>query len=221
MQNSKTMKAAFIFYLLLGLAQLSFAQAKDQFELSEEASLEIVKSTEFQKVVTLQNEFLDKIDRAVKRGTPLDVIQKAFLKAVGTNNYEPVYLMLFENVQNGSLFFENLAASKRAFVEANRLYENKQTFSCLTCSRSVIEEINIFFKFFDVFNENRLVIYTENAAVKSLPTCGSWWNQIKLVGCSALCSVTSGGVGAIACVWSCWCSFCTKNSAVANVICAQ
>ena len=51
------------------------------------------------------------------------------------------------------------------------------------------------------------------------PVCGSYWQQVKLAACAALCSASTAGAGTVLCGWACWCMFCTQSSAVAGVIC--
>jgi len=62
--------------------------------------------------------------------------------------------------------------------------------------------------------------YDQRSAVKKI-VCGSYWNQVKLGLCAAGCGVTTAGLAAGLCGWGCWCTFCTKNSALATAICAD
>lgn len=62
--------------------------------------------------------------------------------------------------------------------------------------------------------------YNQRSAVKKI-VCGSYWNQVKLSLCAAGCGVTTAGLAAGLCGWGCWCTFCTKNSALATAICAD
>jgi hypothetical protein len=51
------------------------------------------------------------------------------------------------------------------------------------------------------------------------PTCGSWWQQAKLITCAALCSVSTAGAGTVLCGWACWCMLCPTNSELSKIIC--
>jgi hypothetical protein len=55
----------------------------------------------------------------------------------------------------------------------------------------------------------------------AIPTCGSWWNQLKLGACALLCSVTTAGIATPFCGWLCWCEFCRHHSALGERICAN
>jgi hypothetical protein len=86
----------------------------------------------------------------------------------------------------------------------------------------LIDETNYFFDNFQTFNTYRFVSAAqqiENGILR--PVCGSYWNQLKLGICAAGCGVVSGGLAAGLCGWGCWCTFCTRNSALATVICAN
>lgn len=204
---------------------ITFAQTDTSFKLSEEASMEIVQSIEFQNIFKLKNEFLDKISNAVNQGIPLDSIRVAAIDAVENNNNQQIYSMLFSDYNSGVAFFNNLSQAKKIFRDKYAFIEqNKEKFMCTTCSKTLSEEVNFLFKNFNAFNNNR---YTPGAGLsgeKTAPTCGSWWNQIRLGVCAAACGVVTVGtvgLGTAACGWGCWCTFCTKNSAVASVICAD
>jgi hypothetical protein len=52
------------------------------------------------------------------------------------------------------------------------------------------------------------------------PVCGSYWQQVKLLSCMALCSVATGGWGTVLCGWACWCMLCPE-SVTGDLICAN
>lgn len=177
-----------------------------------------MQSSEFQNVILKQNQVLDTITNALNRGISLQSIRTATLDAIQNNNYQSIYSLLFSSSQSGDAFFNELVNAKTAFVLQNGfIMENQQTFTCSTCFSTLTDQANYFFDNFQTFNSYR---YSPTGS-NSKPTCGSWWNQVKLVACAALCGVSTAGIGAGVCGWGCWCTFCTKNSAVANVICAN
>ena len=205
---------------------ITFAQTDNIFMLSEEASKEIVKSPEFQNVFKLQNEFLDKISNAVNQGIPLESIRTATIDAVENNNNKPVYSMLFSDYQSGENFFNALSEAKNTFREKHRfIEENKSAFTCSTCSKTLSEEVNFLFNNFQAFNNNRYIPGTSSNTERAAePVCGSWWNQVRLGICAVACGVVTvgtAGIATAACGWGCWCTFCTQNSALATVICAD
>lgn len=188
------------------------------FSLTEFESRAIILSSEFQTLIRFHNRFLDKIDSVVDQGTSLDSIRAAALGAVESGNHQPFYLMLFNSIQSAESFFDSLTISKNNFIEANPFVEeHEEEFTCSTCSTTLTGEINYFFDNFQTFNANRYNPDGESAAEG--PVCGSYWNQIKLAACAAACSATTAGFGTAFCGWMCWCTFCTKNSALGTILC--
>jgi len=49
------------------------------------------------------------------------------------------------------------------------------------------------------------------------PTCGSYWQQVKLAACAAAASWC--GPTSLLCAWGCWCMLCSENSDLAEVMC--
>ena len=49
------------------------------------------------------------------------------------------------------------------------------------------------------------------------PVCGSYFQQVKLLACAALCSTMGPAAGL--CGWACWCMLCSENSAVYDFMC--
>jgi hypothetical protein len=76
-----------------------------QFSLTEQQSREVLLSPELQTMIQLQNQFLDKISNAVSQGTSIESIRRAALEALQTNNYQTIYLMLFNSYQSAESFF--------------------------------------------------------------------------------------------------------------------
>jgi hypothetical protein len=193
------------------------------FSLSEDQSYGILLSTEFQNFVQKRNDFLDKISTAVNQGTSLDSIKSAALNGIQNNDYQQFYTLVFGSNQIGESFFNSYVSARNALLQANSfVQEHPEVFSCNTCNVSLADETNYFFNNFGTFNTYRFApaaVQTENGLSK--PVCGSYWNQIKLGICAGACGATSLGLAAGLCGWGCWCTFCTRNSAVANVICAN
>jgi len=206
------------------VSSFAFSQQTDTFKLSEDESREIVASGEFQNVFNLQNQFLDKIDNAVRQGVSLDFIKKETIDAIHTNNNQSIYSLLFGNYSTGETFISNLTNAKKAFINKYpALSENLSSIVCNTCPKSLVDDANYFFKNFNAFNTNRFNPQSDLfvAGRAAGPTCGSWWNQVRLGVCAGACGILTVGIGAAACGWGCWCTFCTRNSALASIICAD
>ena len=77
-------------------------------------------------------------------------------------------------------------------------------------------------RFFSNFGAIKDFTLKTSLASKSsdVPTCGSYWNQAKLLTCAGLCGASTAGAGAVLCGWACWCWFCDENSEIADVWCA-
>jgi hypothetical protein len=221
--EKNVLKMKKIVLALLCFTSVCASAQKESFVLSEEESKQIAQSPEFQNVFSYQNQFLDKIDLAVKKGTPLSVIKKAAVEAIQSGNNASAYSILFGTYSEGDDFFKEMANAKKEFLEKNpTLKANADVILCKTCKQSPEEEISVLFDKFQSHNTYRFNPQDDIAGKAAAePTCGSWWNQIKLAACVTLCSASTVGIGTAACGWGCWCTFCSQNSALASVICAN
>lgn len=175
----------------------------------------MLNSPELVTMVQLQNQFLDKVDNAVKQGNTIESIRTAAFTALQTNNYHSIYTILCGSFANGEAFFNSLASAKRSFVQANPFIEqNLSVFACPTCPTTIIEEANYFFNNFQPINTYRISPGADEGPI----VCGSHWNKLKLLICAGVCGATTGGLGAGLCGWGCWCQFC-KKSALGGIIC--
>lgn len=77
------------------------AQSDTSFRLSEEASRQLIESSEYQNCVKFQNDFLDTISNKISGGVSLESIRLATLHGISTNNYNQVYEILFWKLSGG------------------------------------------------------------------------------------------------------------------------
>ncbi len=220
-----------------------------EIQLSEIESKEIVQSKEVTNFWNSRKMFLIKIDEAVKGGISIDSLKKAAIIEVSNPEQSPLTETLFGSRSVGDNFYKELS-DKRQEAASKILSKvgDKNYFICNSCHLPIVQQINYLFENYKTFlfymdefgkekeigsyglNPNSYKKKSSKANIlesgngnylKKMPTCGSWWNQIKLVGCTGLCTATTVGLGAGLCGWGCWCTFCTKNSEVAKVICAD
>lgn len=208
--------------------QFTVAVSPCPFLLSEDESQQVLLSYEFQNFVQSRNDFLDKIAHALSRGISLNSIRDATLAGIQNDDYQSLYSLLsFSSSQDGESFFNSLANARNSFLQAYPdIQQHLNEFICQSCSTSLTDQVNYFFNNFDAINTYRYSPGSEEGQDPGTdpfrkPTCGSFWNQLKLGICAAGCSVTTAGVATPFCGWLCWCAFCTQNSALASVICAN
>lgn len=211
-----------LFFLCLAVIFSGHLFAQQEFSLSEQDSKKMILSGEFQTMISFQNQFLDAVDNAVKKGTQLPEIEKLALDAA-KGNATAFYTVLFGNERAGAVFFNNYSSAKRSLVNSSPDTRNHpEVFVCKTCYSSQEDQVRFFFKNFNTFNKYR---YTGKVDLssdgKAVPTCGSYWNQFKLLACAAACGASTAGIGAAVCGWGCWCTFCSQHSSAASVICAN
>lgn len=200
--------------------------------LSEIDSKKIVESIEFQTLINVQFELVLKIDSTIKSGIPKQRLENEALLSI-QNIKNDFYDLVFENSKAGEKFIERFQLACKTFLQKYPdLEKNRNEFVCSSCSLQPIEyKVKWFFKNFEIFNSARLnkqtpVLSRAQVAADLIendddPVCGSYWNQVKLGTCSALCGASTVGLGGPLCVWGCWCTFCTKNSSVADAICSN
>lgn len=197
---------------------IAFSTFAQQIPIDENESQQVLLSNETQKLIKMHDELFYFIDKAIKNGNTLEQIEKsALLKA--TKNEGDFYLDVFGSEQNGNEYLAKLAAAKNNFISKYPFinkYPNE--FLCKICPTDITVEIHYFFSNYNALNSQRFASLNNGDGP---PTCGSYWNQVKLLGCVAGCSLTTGGLGTAFCGWMCWCTFCNKNSKVATTICAQ
>lgn len=195
----------------------------DNFTLTEQESFDVIKSTEFQNFMNLQDTFLIKIKDAVANQISLDSIRIAALNAINNNDTTAVYTILFGDVNRGYNFFTALSDAKRALLNTNSFMNQHTTvFSCSTCATSIVDQTNWFFqKFYPLDTAHSEYGFTTRTAqnIAATPTCGSWWNVLRLGVCATGCSIVTGGLATVLCGWGCWCQFCSSNSALSLLIC--
>ncbi len=220
------MKSAFMFFgfLIITSFTICHGQTHDPFILTEDSSNQIMLSQEAKNLFKWNNSFLDKIQTKINEGVSLETIKNSMLDAAQSNNYTGFYTLLFDDYNTGNLFFNEISNYKQQFRDKYTFVtEHPSLFQCQSCPLTTIDNINYFFNNFGAFSTNRFMNNREGVEPlrEAGPVCGSYWNQVLLLGCAAGCSVTTAGFGAGMCGWACWCTFCTRNSSVAEVICAN
>jgi hypothetical protein len=214
--NNLFMKKVLLSAFVLLSCCIVTGQDKEAFRLSEEASFEFIKSPEYQTVAGLKNEFIDKIEDAIERGTSLETIRRAALD----NNDALFYSVVFGSIKSGQDFIKRSVQAKADLYAKNPFIEqNKELFLCTTCKKTLSEEIDFFFKNFPEFSKNQPLLSYKVTTYTPGPTCGSYWNQLKLGLCATGCGVLTGGTAIALCGWACWCTFCATNSTLAASIC--
>ena len=129
----------------------------NQVVFSEEESLQIVRSAEFKSLVRIQNEFLDKISLALKKGSTLNHLADLSRKAIQNDKDDRIYNLLFGSRKAGNEYFLKLQAARKQFLSRNpKILSNQLLFACVPCRRTVEEEIAWFYKLFHAINESRL-----------------------------------------------------------------
>ncbi len=205
----------------------SLRKGNENIILSESESYKIVSSNEFQNILRLQNHFLDLIKKAKLNGITIEKLQAAALKSgMDENNFE-FFEIVFGSATIGKEFVKELQTNRSLLLSKNGILRNNTAaFICFSCKKSPLETVNFFFKNYDSFDKLRLKqfsvqanLYSDDESLDYDPTCGSYWQQVKLVACAALCSASTVGVGTVLCGWACWCMLCPENSALAGVIC--
>ena len=200
---------------------------ESQLTLSEDASLEILKSSEAQKVITLQDEILFKIKNAVSKGISLKQIESAALRAVTSRKDEEEFLKLvFGSASEGYVFLKQLKLSREEYLNKNPIFlKNTTQISCKECQNTSVQEVKAFFKNINAYHKRTFQMIYENSIspyrmeLQDIPPCGSYWQQAKLLACVSLCSASTAGAGLVLCGWACWCMLCPEDSSLAEAIC--
>ncbi len=196
-------------------------EVADEPEISEERVREIWASDEVQQVLTLQSEFVRRVDAAVERGVAVDEIRAAATAAVGEGNDDAALAeLLFESREEADEYVATLQEARfavtAAFPEVAAAEEDLEPSACALGTGAV----DTFFDRFEASRSAQLDPTIDGAAGRtSVPTCGSYWKQIKLLGCAGLCSASTAGLGTVLCGWGCWCMLCSTNSAVGEAMC--
>jgi hypothetical protein len=201
---------------------ISNAQEENTFELSEEESLRITESFEFNNMLNYQLRFLEIVNGALSQGIPLSSLKAAAKESIESGDDEIFWRMVFPHPDMGRQFMENFVSAKKQFFEANnQLMENRDAFICSTCPKQPSEEVDVFFDIFEKYKVSKPLLEDseQNFHDGHGYTCGSAWNRVKLGMCAFGCSYLTGGLGVILCGWRCWCGFCKQNSELSTVIC--
>jgi hypothetical protein len=187
--------------------------------IAETRAEEIWSSSEVQLVLSLQDTFVARVYAALQAGVPLDTLRAAAHLAASGNDAQ-LAVLLFGSTQAGAAFATALAdaraAAITAFPEVTYARNDTDPSECTLRSGTV----DSFFDNFTIIHSSRLTPLEDAAAQRDRgPVCGSYWKQLKLLGCMGLCSATTAGLGAAFCGWGCWCTLCTTNSALADLMC--
>jgi hypothetical protein len=219
------MKKYVLFLFVSLIFAVSYGQEASSFELSEEESTRITESFEFNNLINYQLRFLEVVNGALSQGIPLNKLRNAARESLESGDDEIFCRMIFTDTESGRRFLENFSSAKKQLIESNQvLTENREVYACTSCKKSITEEADAFFNMFDKYRVSKPLF--ENAEQSELQqrngyTCGSAWNRVKLIMCTATCAIPSGLLATAFCGWSCWCWFCSENSELGSIICAD
>ena len=190
--------------------------------LSESESLTLMTSVEARELFSLRLDFLDTLNLAINGGEHIDTIRNLCLDAVtDTAKYNQLLSVLFSSTSTGEAFFSSIEDAR------DDLFSEYPTLDTLADSHCIALDSNIN-ALFDDFSSIRSSLTNNSGSTYgpggfpeggSGPVCGSYWQQVKLLACAAACSTLTGGVGVALCGWACWCTLCTENSEVYNLLC--
>ncbi len=192
--------------------------------LSEAESYGIVRSEEFQSYVSLRFHFIDLIYIAIQKGHDLETLKKVTIESINTEKNTQFFSVVFGSKQKGLEYINSLEMSRVALYDKYPvLYEVSSQMKSPEVSANFV---NMFYDNLETISKERFVIQKVSKSRVNDPheysiTCGSYWKQIKLIGCSGVCGLATPvvGPGAFLCVWGCWCTLCNDNSAVAEMMC--
>ncbi len=189
--------------------------------ISEDLSREMWSSPEHEAILSLQKEFIAHVGDAFDRGVTVEDFTRA-AKQGAVSGEDPVLNLIFEESNTKSAeFMLRFQSANIALIERYPiLLEVQAVIEQEGCSIDK-DTSDLTTKFFENFQAVKEFSDEVNLASKSsdVPVCGSYWNQVKLLACSAACGASTVGIGAGLCGWACWCWFCDEESALAEVIC--
>lgn len=197
----------FVVLIIATAAVLTACVPTREDELSESRANEIAASEESQRMLRLQEEFAERVDLALSKGLSREELRVAAITAAEKGDDAQLADLLFESRAEADRYASSIRDARLAlFAKYPELQQQVDPSTCTLTSQGVEA-------FFKGFNERRTVQRAE--------VCGSKANQVRLLACTALCAGTTLGAAAGLCGWGCWCAFCTRESGVAKVICAD
>lgn len=229
--SSLTLIALIVLSVLYSCTKPSKAEELTTIPLTEQQSLDVLKSPEAQKAILMQNQIIDNIKSAVSNGASMDTIKAAAIDAIENKKEDKFLILVFGSVVKGNAFLVELQNARKNFLtKYPLLLKVKDQITCTQCQGVSKLQVDKFFQNFNVYDKVRLPIISSDAtyslpkatnamADPNAPTCGSYWQQTKLVVCATLCSLSTAGVGTALCGWACWCMLCPNDSALSSLIC--
>jgi hypothetical protein len=207
--------------------------------LSNKRCVEILSSNEAKQVFKKRSEFLQYLNGAFLKGTSVEDLKALSIEALQSEVKEKQWLeLVFGDVKSGKSFiqeFENaIKASNSKFPEIAAINEGLS----VDMDASIDNLFNNFAGHFEVENNmlaaalppsDSTLIDPDSTGtggdpdplLAGLPPCGNLGNRIKLYACATLVGASTGGLGSALGLWACWCLFCDRNSAVADLICPR
>ena len=183
--------------------------------LSEERSEAIVTSPEATAFFSLYDEWTDRVEAAVERGVSVSEMQ-----ALASQQSDDLNVILFGSQANADMFVERKqgvinrlmkAYPELATVDTEGAVERCEA-SDPILAQNLVEGLG------SRATQPSDTVAGEAQARQDGPVCGSRWQQVKLLACAAVAGATCGP-GAALCGWGCWCTLCSENSALADVMC--
>jgi hypothetical protein len=212
--KSHLAKALLLFGLLLMVGCDSTSNLEAPEILTAEEAEIIATSANARAVFELYSESLDLLNAAIARGIPAERMGQLYLEG------SPEFSQLVFGSDEVALQWEErranaLNALVKEFPVLKRLAEDGAT-ACPVTDRESIKRL-----FASLESRQSSVGNVEpanlSASMAEGPVCGSYWQQAKLLACSAAASFC--GPTALLCGWGCWCMLCKDNSAIADTFC--
>ncbi len=182
--------------------------------LTEKESFEIVSSNEYKEYFSLRYQFLKLVKNAIDSGYNAKILTEISIESIQTNDHKVFYTAIFKEDSKGIHYLDKLTEAQLNLYKKFPVLYSINTDNDPTLSKS---QISSFYHSIENSKINSTGNFSSNQENEVL--CGSYWQQVKLLGCAGLCGTATAGAGAVLCGWACWCMLCYENSAVFDSIC--
>ncbi|RYY83764.1 MAG: hypothetical protein EOO15_20770 [Chitinophagaceae bacterium] len=204
--------------MMCALAGSLLVSGQDDVKLTEAEAEQIVRSEAYQDALAARLAVVDAIYATLKGKSSPDQLQAAFNKMNEGGDAGTFYKALFGSATEGERLVREMAATQAAFLKANaNLARWPEAGNCRTCSTDARAQFTFLLQNIGSLQAAGSAALATAKTTASIPTCGSWLNQAKVLLCAAGCSFT--GPAQVVCGWACWCEFCHDNSVLAGWIC--
>lgn len=169
-------------------------------EITEDRAREIVTSPSGSAYFALLHYRTEAVASAIQRGVQRDRLRRA----VEADDRDWLATELFGSVEAGTTYAERLEEARVTFVNAHAEV------------RQVVENPGTQITACDQPEDRAATLMVASLAAE--PTCGSYWQQAKLLVCTAASGAVCGP-GSLMRAWGCWCTLCSDNSELADLMC--